>query len=121
MAISEAELARLRAAHTSMLTASCTIQHKVNTTNSAGGAADTWQADLFPTPCRLMPERTTRQSEQVAQRDALTSYYRLTVAYDTDLRPDDRVEFDGHFYQVVALWDDHNWRTARRALVAKVE
>lgn len=121
MAISEAELNRLRAAHRAMLTGSCTIQHKSKAANSMGGADDTWQSELFTTPCRLMPQQATRQGELVGEREVLTSYYRLTVPYDADLRPDDRVLFDGDTYQVIALWDDHNLRTARRALLAKVE
>jgi len=40
--------------------------------------------------------------------------------YDTDLQAEDCVVYDGDNYRVVTLWDDHDLRTARRAIIAKV-
>jgi SPP1 family predicted phage head-tail adaptor len=103
-----------------MLTATCAIWRKVKATTNAGGADDTWVLQYANVPCRLMPELSRRVVEELAGREAMLTTYRLTVPYDTDLRADDRVVFDGDTYEVLALWDDHDLRTARRAWVGKV-
>ena len=120
MGLSDAELTRLRDAHSATLTATCSIWRKVKSTNAAGGPDDTWAQQSANVPCRVMPVQLQRVLETDAGRETMTLYFRLTVAYDTDIQAEDRVIFDGDAYRVVALWDDHDLRTARRAIIAKV-
>ena len=119
MPLSPAELARIRAAHTANLTGTCTVRRKIQAINAYGGASDTWQT-VGTFPCRVMPERDRRLSATLAERETMTVYYRLTVQHDADIRPDDEVLYDSVTYEIVALWDDHDLRTARRAVLAKV-
>ncbi|HLA42432.1 MAG TPA: phage head closure protein [Aggregatilineales bacterium] len=120
MSLTDHELQRLRDAHSEILTGSCSIWRKSKSTNAAGGADDTWQEHLSDVACLLMPERSRRMIEVQAEREIMTVYYRLTVPYDTDIQSDDRVDYEGDTYEIVALWDDHTLRTARRAIMAKV-
>lgn len=117
--LNHTELQRLRAAHTATLTDSCTVRRKVKVTTAFGGAADTWQV-IATYACRVMPERDRRLAEVSAERELMTVYYRLTVPYDADLRADDEILCGGQPYQVVALWDTHTFRTARRAIIARI-
>lgn len=121
MPISAAELARLRAAHTAALRSVCNIRRKTTrSTTNAGGPNETWTTVVSNLPCRLMPENSRRMIENlVGKRESMTAFYRLTVPFDADLRPDDEVIFGGDTYQVMMLWDDHDLRTARRVMVAK--
>jgi SPP1 family predicted phage head-tail adaptor len=120
MALSAAELARLRDAHTATLTATCSIWRKVKATNDAGGPDDTWAQQIASVACRVMPSQLQRVLETDAGRETMSAYFRLTVPFDTDIQAEDRIVYDGDSYQVVALWDDHDLRTARRAVIAKV-
>ena len=120
MTLSDVEVARLRAAHTATLTATCAIWRKVKSTNDAGGPDDTWAEHIAIVACRVMPSQLQRVLETVAGRETMSAYYWLTVPYDTDIQAEDRVIFGGEAYQVVALWADHEPRTARRAVIAKV-
>jgi SPP1 family predicted phage head-tail adaptor len=120
MGLSDVELSRLRDAHAATLTATCAIWRKVKSTNAAGGPDDTWAEQIASVPCRVMPAPLQRVLDTSAGRETMTPYFRLTVPYDTDIQAEDRVVFDGDNYQVVALWDDHDLRTARRAIIAKV-
>ena len=117
--LNNTELQRLRDAHTATLNGTCIVRRKIKVTNAAGGAADTWET-IATYPCRVAPERDRRLSEISAERELMTVYYRLTVPYDADLRADDEVMYDGTTYQVVALWDQHTFRTAKRAVLAKM-
>ncbi|MFP4323988.1 MAG: DUF6093 family protein [Anaerolineales bacterium] len=114
------DLSRLRAAHTASLTARCDIRRKTPATNDAGGPADTWSVVAAEVPCRLMPERSRRVIEAAGGRESGFNYYRLSLPWDADIRPDDEVHIEGRTYQVVSLWDAHTLRTARRAVLADV-
>jgi len=120
MPLSPNELQRMRDAHTATLTSTCSVWRKVQATNSTGGPNDTWQEQIASVPCRLMPEQSRRRLEVAAEREVLVTYFRLTVPYNTDIRADDRVIFGGETYQIAALWDSHDLRTARRAILSKV-
>jgi hypothetical protein len=120
MGLDAATLDKLRALHKSTLSGACDIWRKTKTLKADGGVSESWAKVGAGLPCRLMPEAGARATETLAQREAMVAYYRLTLPHDADLQPDDRVEVAGGVYQVLTLWDQHTFITAKRARLARV-
>jgi len=115
------ELAQARSDVLTTLTDTCTIQRAGEVTDSYGHTAKTWATATSGAPCRFDPfERRQDSSGQVAMQEQGRAWYRLTLAWDADLRDGDRVVYGGDIYEVLQLHDDHSARIVRRAALAKV-
>jgi head-tail adaptor len=117
--LTAAELAALRADMANLLPDTCIIQRNSGTVDVYGHVSEAW-SNAGTSICRFDPFGHAGAGE-LAEREAMRNYYRLTVTYDADLRPGDRVSFSSDLYEVVELHDDHSLRAVRRAIVSKIE
>lgn len=114
------ELAQARSDALETLTDTCAIERATEVTDNYGHTAKTWATVTNGAACRLDPFQRTDPTGQIAMQEAGRAWYRLTLAWDTDVRDGDRVAYDGDTYEVTQLHDDHSARIVRRAIVAKV-
>lgn len=114
------ELTQARSDVLVTLTDTCTIQRATEATDTYGHTAKTWATAVSGALCRFDPFARQDSAGQVAMQEQGRAWYRLTLAWDTDLRDGDRVVYDGDTYEVLQLHDDHSARIVRRAAVAKV-
>lgn len=129
MSIRDSELAAIRSDLNNLMDQSAVIYRETET--NVGGFVETSEAIAGTASCLLAKANRQMMPENLdmgwtnritgAGREAEMNFYILTVPYDTDLRPDDKVSIGGDSYAVRAMWDDHSLRASRRALVAKVD
>jgi SPP1 family predicted phage head-tail adaptor len=115
------ELTQARSDVLVTLTDTCTIQRATEATDDYGHTTKTWATAVSGVACRFDPFARQDSTGQVAMQEQGRSWYRLTLAWNTDLRDGDRVVYDSDTYEVLQLHDDHSARIVRRAAVAKVE
>jgi hypothetical protein len=119
-AISESELASLRAEAESALPDTCTIQTATQT-NTKGSVSTSYASTYTAVPCRVSPV-----NRQAAERDlgaALASVtdWVLTVGQAQALAATNRVLFGGVTYEVIAVTQGAgSWATAKRAYLRRV-
>lgn len=111
------QLTHMRAGAEALMPDLCVIQGVTRTSDGAGGWSESWSA-RGTVICRLDPIVSRNRSEAQAAREATIQYYTLSVPWDTEIAPDDRVVHDGVTYEVVEAHGDESWPVARRARVA---
>lgn len=114
------ELAQARNDALETLTDTCVIERPAEITDAYGHTAKTWATAASGAACRLDPFQRTDPTGQIAMQEIGRAWYRLTLAWDADLRDGDRIVHNGDTYEVTQLHDDHSARVVRRAIVAKV-
>ena len=121
-AVSDTLLARMRAQVSERLYDTAVIQSVSNASDGAGGVTPTWSAVVGGTVlCRLDPlGQTSMEAGVVANREALTVSYRLTMPYNAPIEENCRVVVNGNTYEVVALAVDHSKNVSRRGIVTEV-
>lgn len=108
------ELAQLRSDVLETLPDTCRIERPTET-RSAGYASNAWGTAVASTPCRLDPNVVMRgNTGAVASREAMISGFILTLGWNVDIQPGDRIAFGSQYYQVVELYDNHSDRITRR-------
>lgn len=119
--LSEAQLAAMRAQVARTFFSTCTIARPgagtVGDDGFVSAGISTVAADV---PCRLDPLRQADSQGTVAGREANTTYFTLTLAWDADIRNGDRVIVDGATLEVQQLHDVHSANVSKRATVARV-
>lgn len=121
MPLTEAQLQALRQAHRASLRATCDLWRSVPSIDASGSVIHSWALVAQGLPCRVMPENSRRVLDHLAERPASLSLYRLTLPHDADLRPYDRVHYEGRSFRVLTLWDAHSLQSATRAIIAQVD
>jgi len=119
--ISAGELTAMRAVAEQAMTATCTIQTFTNTPDGMGGFSQSWANTYTSVVCRLAA-RNVAGSDQLEgdQFKAVTSWV-LTVPYDQVVTVQNRVVIGGDTFEVESLQDDHDYRTARRLYLRRVD
>lgn len=118
--LSDAELTEIRDfVEDNVLPSTCTIQVPTET-NTKGSVATTYANTYTSVPCRIMPARNEGREYVTGEKVTRRATYVLTVPYDQTLDATYRVVIAGDTYEVLGVWDDHDFRTARRADVVKV-
>lgn len=118
--LTDAELAQLRSDIGELLPDTCQIQRVTTTTDAHGNWGEAWST-VGTVACRLDPFFRMASPNPVAAQEKMRNSYRLTVAWDADLRDGDRVLVDGDVYELVELHDDHSLRAARWGMVTKLQ
>lgn len=120
LGLSSAQLAQMRAQAASLMPDTCSIQSVVVTSDGEGGQVETWST-VATVACRLdiMPART--RTEMEAAREARTTFYRLTVPYDTALTVESQVVHEGVAYQVGEVHPRRSWEVVLRATLVRVD
>lgn len=124
--LSTAELTAMRAEveRTFVLSGTITRITKSTTTADTSGfpvPAGTVGTITNVVPCALAKASDRSRIEAMAGREAEKNYYKLTLKWDADIMPDDKVVIEADSYAVVNLYDDHIYRVARRAIVTKID
>lgn len=123
---SDADMALMRSAVEQTMTLSGTITRVTKSTTTADSsgfpvAAGTAGTVTNVVPCALAKASDRSRIEAMAGREAEKNYYKLTLKWDADIMPDDKVVIEADSYAVVNLYDDHVYRVARRAIVTKID
>ena len=111
------ELAEVRTQAEAAFDTTCTIQTYVET-NVKGSVTKAWSSTYTAVACRLAPLKQGREY-QTAQGLVAVAGYVLTVAWDQAVTAEDQVIVSGDTYDILGVEDDHSYRTARRAYLAK--
>ena len=118
--LTDTELQRLRDDVLAALPDSCTIQRLSVSSDEGGFPTETW-ADVVTVACRVDPfANRTRGGGSVAERDAQTDVFRLTLPWDADIQPHDRVVYGGQTFTLAQLHDGHSLSAVRRAIITRV-
>ncbi|MBX3061819.1 MAG: head-tail adaptor protein [Anaerolineae bacterium] len=98
------------------------LQAVTRISDGAGSYIETWTPIVGGTvPCRLDPANLSRQHDQFALSEGLTSAYQLTLPYNAPLEADQRIVIGGDAYEIRRLATAHDWNVSQRVLVTKVE
>jgi hypothetical protein len=119
MSLSATELASIRADLESLMDQTAIIYRENNST--VGGYEIPGTVAAGTADCMLAKAKRQVIQDIVGSREAEGNYYMLTVPSSTDIRPHDKVTINSDSYEIRALWDDHSFRAARRALVSKLD
>ena len=119
--LSDAELTELRDfAEANVMPSTCTLQTPTET-NTKGSVVTTYANTYTAVPCRIMPVTGQRGREYVTgEKVAKRAAYILTVPWDQALDAGYRVVAGGDIYEILGVWDAHDFRTARRADLVKL-
>ena len=100
----------------------CSLLTLTQTADGQGGFTDAWGTATASVACRMdRPSgRFLSEEEQFAAGIRPFSRYILTVAHDTTLTEQYRVEHGGNTYNVISVTDDASWMGARRAILERV-
>ena len=115
--LATSELAEVRSQAEDAFDTTCTIQTYIET-NVKGSVSKAWSSTYTSIACRIA---ALRQGREYATGQGLVSVaqFVLTVAWDQAITSGDRVIVFGDSYDILAVEDDHSYRTARRAYLAK--
>lgn len=118
--LSDAELSEMRDfAEANAMPSTCTIQTPTET-NTKGSVATTYANTYTAVPCRIMPARSEGREYVTGEKITRRATYVGTFPYDQAIEATYRVVAGGDTYEVLGVWDDHDFRTARRADLVKV-
>lgn len=113
------ELATLRVEVQETLTDTCAIQRLSQTSDGAGGQADSW-ATVATAACRVRPGGQESQERLMAERVQASSPFVFSFAWDTDLTERDQIVFDGQTYRVLGVLTPQTDGTELRAVTERV-
>ena len=100
-----------------------TILRGTSTVNEIGEATLTWGTVASSVACRLMPPGRGRQSglDVVNDQSTLVANWVVTLGHDKNVATGDRIVIGGGTYDVIAVTDEFEWRTAVRADCRRLE
>ena len=118
--LSSAELDEIREfVEANALPSTCTIQTPTET-NEKGSVTRAFANTYTNVPCRIMPARNEGREYVSGEKITRRATYVLTVPFDQELAATYQVVCGGDTYEILGVWDDHDFRTARRADLVKV-
>jgi hypothetical protein len=120
MSLSTNELAQLRSEAEAYQAQTCTINRITDTEDGAGGWTESSAEVAADVACRLAV-RSVGDIDQDRNQVVAVVEYTLTVPHDQDLEPKDQVVIGGETYVVEAVLDEHQWKTAKRCKMTRVE
>jgi len=118
--LTDQELVALRVIADDWFPDTCTIQTRTESVDALGGSSLSWSDTYEDVDCRLAPLGMQRAEQVFNFALEGRSTWMLSVAYDQAITIEDRITFDSDTYEVLAVEDDHSYRTIRRALLARV-
>lgn len=119
--LTDTELTQLRADILETLPDTCVIRRGTVAANDYGYPDATW-GTAGTVICRVDPYTNKSDSRGVVGvQEASRNYRLLTVEWNADIQPADRVTFGSETYEVLELFDDHSLRAVRRANVVRVD
>ena len=121
MGLSTTELAQLRSCAADYLPGTCVILRDTVTTRNTGDLLHSWGTVAGTVSCRIAP--TSYQDYEETQQAGLIGGEAscwLSVPYNQDITPADRVVHDSVTYEVMTVETAGSWKVAKRAIVKVV-
>lgn len=118
--ITATELASLRDTADDTLTAICTIQRRTLTSDGMGGWTESWANTYTNVACRVDAERAGPELSADGRIVSVEAYL-LTVKYNQDIQPEDRIVYGTDNYEIEGVLDAHTWVTVKRASLKRLE
>lgn len=116
--LTDQELTDLRADVLELLPETVSVR-RATITNDKGDVSESWAA-VDSVSGRIDPMVRTDADGMVAEREAMRTYYRLSVEWDTNIQNGDQVIIASITYDVIELHKDPSKRAVKRAVVAVV-
>lgn len=110
----------MRAQAAELLPDTCVIQTRSVVNDGEGGVTENWTAS-GTVACRMDIISARTRTEVQAAREARTTFYQLTVPYDTMLDIFSQMVHAGVTYQVAEIHQHESWPVTKRARVVIVE
>ncbi len=99
------------------------IQRHESEADGQGGFTRTWKNVSTNVPARIMPARMVQGGEgmesRAADRESEQRSLALTLKWDAQIQPQDRVVHEGQTYEVIGV-NTGSFLTARRAALRQV-
>lgn len=119
--LSASELSLMRSVQNEALPDTGTILRGTSTVNEIGEATLSWGTVASSVACRLMPPGRQSGLDVIGDQSNLVANWVVTLAYDKDVVTGDRIVIAGGTYDVIAVTDEFEWRTAVRADCRRLE
>ena len=113
-------LAYMRRVTSKFLKDTCTLKRPQDVRDELGGSANTFEDAQMNVPCRILPLNDKGRNFVVGEGEEGRSYFRLIVAYDTELADGWQVEMDGVTYEIQQIEDVHTDATDKRARLMRL-
>lgn len=98
----------------------CVLKRPQNNLNVYGYTPNDYVTIVKALPCRILPIADRNRDAMVGESEMSKNFFKLICPYDTDLRDNDRIEFDGAIYEIQQIEDAHTDRTDKRARIARL-
>jgi len=121
MLLTAAELASMRATQALAWPDVATHLTPTSTANALGEAVIAWGTAGTAIPCRLAPVQAQTRISSVATETVTLPNWVVTMAYSGTVHAGDRLAIGSRTYEVLAVADGFNWRTALRVECISVE
>ena len=114
------ELAQMRTELARSLPDTCNLLTPTNVSDGQGGFTQTWGTALASVGCRF--DAFPRYAREILAANAVMPYEKMmvTLAFDTVITSDYRIEHGGFTYNVTGVNIDQSWPICKRADVEKV-
>ncbi|HNB50419.1 MAG TPA: hypothetical protein PK530_00670 [Anaerolineales bacterium] len=118
--LSSGELVELREfVEANVLPSTCTVQVE-SETNDKGSVTRTWANTYTGVACRIMPAGRDARQYVTGEKVTRIAEYVGTFPAAQALAPGYRIVSDGVTYEVLGVWEKHDFRTANRADLVRV-
>lgn len=119
-ALSAGDIAAMRDTTEGYLPETCSIMRRTVTPDGRGGSAITWATLAAGVPCRLSPQTTRVQAEQVvAGKQSAVTRWTITIAAATAIAVTDRVQIGSRIFDVDTV-TARSWELSRRVECVEV-
>jgi hypothetical protein len=116
--LSTAELSQLRDDLDDLMPDSCAILRRTFT-NDKGHMTESLGTAVVSVACRVDPLKRMADAGLVADQEKGTTFWQVTLPYDTDILDGDELRWNGDTLRMIALHNDHSAKACKRAIMAR--
>jgi head-tail adaptor len=116
--LTAADLTAMRSTASASLVDVCLIKRVTLTSDGVGGYTSSW-ATAATVACRVAPARGPTELDLV-NRAAAVQGWTLTLPYNTDVRPADRLVVGSRTFEVIGRLAAETYETARRVVCVEI-
>lgn len=117
--VSDAELTKMRSAVSAVLTGTCTVKARVMGLDALGAGTIGWTSTAN-VACRLSPITVKNHSSE-GEQFHVHAGWQIVLPHDQAVDSGDRITVGSDDYEVLTVEDATTLKTAKRALVRRVE
>ncbi|MCU0503877.1 MAG: head-tail adaptor protein [Anaerolineae bacterium] len=116
--LTAADLTAIRSAANASLVDTCLIKRATSTSDGVGGYTSTWTTTAT-VACRVAPARSPAELH-LAERVAAVQGWTITLPYNTDVLPTDRLMVGSRTFEVIGRLAAETYETARRVVCVEI-